>query len=386
MKLFIIFFTLLTAGLSFIIGRFFTTSLPMSANGARVFWILHTLATLSVLSAPFIYRLYPIKNPPLWYSSLQWSGYFFFGLYSVFIIFVLISDTSFGLYSRFSEVSEERRQFIKSTLAFFTLAAGSIVSGVGFFEATKKPEVKKVTVPIADLPSEFEGFTIVQLSDVHVGQTIRGDFVDTIVGVTNDLKADLVVLTGDLIDGSPAQLADELKSFARLQSTHGTLMIPGNHEYYWDLESWLAFWKQMGVKTLTNQHSVIEKNNKHLVVAGVHDFSANRVSTRYNSNPLESLHGAPANAVKILLAHQPRSVYAAAKAGFDLQLSGHTHSGQYFPYNIIIYLFQPFVKGLNKFEKTWIYVNQGTGYWGPPTRLGVPPEITHITLTKAVGA
>jgi len=152
-----------------------------------------------------------------------------------------------------------------------------VVSGVGFFEATKKPEVKKVTVPIADLPSEFEGFTIVQLSDVHVGQTIRGDFVDTIVGVTNDLKADLVVLTGDLIDGSPSQLAQELKSFARLQSTHGTVMIPGNHEYYWDLESWLLFWKQMGVKTLANEHTVIEKNNKHLVVAGVHDYSANRV-------------------------------------------------------------------------------------------------------------
>ena len=116
-------------------------------------------------------------------------------------------------------------------------------------------------------------------------------------------------------------------------------------------------------------------------MAGVHDYSASRMGP-VQSNPVEALEQSPKGLVKILLAHQPRSIYQASKAGFDLQLSGHTHSGQYFPYNIVIYLFQPFVKGLHLYEKTWIYVNQGTGYWGPPTRFGVPPEITLLTLTK----
>ena len=160
-------------------------------------------------------------------------------------------------------------------------------------------------------------------------------------------------------------------------------MIPGNHEYYWGLDDWLIHWNELGFIPLLNDHKIVRKNDSQIIMAGVHDYSAHRIKKTYLSSPSIAILDAPKNLVKILLAHQPRSVYEAARLGFDLQLSGHTHSGQYFPFNILIYLFQPYVKGLNRHIKTWIYVNQGTGYWGPPNRFGAPPEITLIELIKA---
>ncbi len=382
MKTFLIVFSLLASVLCFIIGRYYTSSFALSPNTTRVFWVMHIMATLTILIAPIVYRLYPTKDPGYFYNSIQWMGYFFMGLYSVMIIIILINDSSLSLFSRFSEVSHERRIFLKSLLAFASLSVSGVVAGVGFFDARKKPDIKSVSIEFDHLPESFHGFRILQMSDVHVGQTIRGDFVELIVEESNKLKPDLVVLTGDLVDGTTEQLKNELLAFDKLIAPSGVLMIPGNHEYYWGLEEWLAFWEDKGFKTLINEHILIEKNSERILVAGVHDYSAQRLSNQTISSPKDSLKNAPMDLVKILLAHQPRSVYSASKAGFDLQLSGHTHSGQYFPYNFLIYLFQPFVKGLHRFEKTWIYVNQGTGYWGPPTRFGVPPEITVIELKK----
>jgi predicted MPP superfamily phosphohydrolase len=381
MKIFFIIFISLFTYLNYLIGRYYTSAFSLTGRASTIFWVLHGLGTLTMLAAPYIYRMYPVKEPGFWYNALQWTGYTFFGIYSVVLIFMFLNLSGLWVYNKIVDPSPERRLFLRSIFAFASIGVTGVVTSVGLYEARKKPEVKKVKIPIDELPSEFEGIKILQMSDIHVGQTIRRDFVETLVEMSNEIRPDMVVLTGDMVDGIREQLADELLSFRKIIAPLGKFLVPGNHEYYWGVGSWMSYWQEIGFSPLLNQHKVVEKNGAQLVMAGVHDYSS-RHSDGTVSSPVDSLKGSPLSAVKILLAHQPRSVYQAAKAGFHLQLSGHTHSGQYFPYNLLIYFFQPFVKGLNRFEKTWIYVNQGTGYWGPPSRFGVPPEITLIELTK----
>ncbi len=382
MKIFFIVFVSLFSYLNYLIGRYYISAFSLIGVPALMLWILNALATTVMLSAPYVYRMYPKKEPGFLYNALQWCGYIIFGAYSILMVLMIFNVFGLFVYDKLTKATTEHRDFLKLALAVLSLGATFVMTILGFFEARKKPKIKNVKVLIADLPNEFEGVRILQISDLHVGQTIKREFVETIVSMSNEIKPDIVVLTGDMIDGTHSQLADELSAFKEIIAPMGKFMVPGNHEYYWGFASWIKYWGDIGFSPLLNEHIIVEKKGAQLVMAGVHDYSSRNVEGGGVSSPDLALKGSPANAVKILLAHQPRSVFAAAKAGFHLQISGHTHSGQYFPYNILIYFFQPYVKGLNMHEKTWIYVNQGTGYWGPPSRFGVPPEITVIELTK----
>jgi len=387
MKIFFIVFVSIFSYFNYLVARYYANAFNLSGKFNVVYWIFNVLATMTIFAAPYVYRVYPEKNPGFFYNALQWCGYFFFGIYSVLFLFVFLNATGLYAYEKIAGPSEERRNFLKLMVAGISLSATGMMSIAGFVEARMKPVVKKVQVPLPHLPDEFHGVTILQLSDVHVGQTIKGDFVETLVQMSNELKPDMVVLTGDLIDGLHSQLAHELDHFKNIKAPLGRYMIPGNHEYYWGIDHWTEFWRGLGYKTLINEHSLVEINGKKIAMGGVHDYSAAHTDGSLVSSPEEAFKGLPSDIAKILLAHQPRSLYKAVKAGVHLQISGHTHSGQYFPYNVLIYLFQPYVKGLHHHdEKMWIYVNQGTGYWGPPSRFGVPPEITLIELVKQPGA
>lgn len=372
MNLFFVIFLSLFAYINYSIGIFYSNSLQLSGNSNIIFWIIHLLASSMMIAAPIVYRSFPKKKSGLFYNALQWIGYTFLGIYSILIIFVLLISFS----SLFN-------QNIKFLLAVISLVSTGLFTVMGHLEIRKKPRIKHVKVSIDHLPASFNGLKILQLSDIHIGQTIKRDFSELLVEISNSLNPDIVVLTGDLVDGSVHQLGDEVEPFKKMKAPMGKFMIPGNHEYYSGVNDWIKYWQGIGFSTLLNNHQLIEKEGDKILMAGVHDYSAARIAKEYSSSPSKALEGSPNDLVKILLAHQPRSIYEASKAGFDLQLSGHTHSGQYFPYNFIIYLFQPYVKGLKRHNKTWIYVNQGTGYWGPPNRFGAPPEISLIELTNA---
>lgn len=383
MKIFFIVFISIFSYFNYLVARYYASTFNLSGFKSVIYWTFNILATASIFAAPYVYRAYPVKQPGFWYNALQWCGYFFFGIYSILFLFVFLNATGLWAYEKYAAPSEERRNFLKLMTAGIGLSAAGLMSVAGIFEARMKPVVKKVQVPLPGLPEEFHGTTILQMTDIHVGQTIKSDFVETLVQMSNELKPDMVVLTGDLIDGHAENLAHELESFRNIQAPLGRFMIAGNHEYYWGIDHWVGFWKGLGFTTLVNEHKLIEKKSAAIAIGGVHDYSAKHTDGSLVSSPEEAFKNVPKDLVKILLAHQPRSIYAAAKAGIDLQISGHTHSGQYFPYNILIYLFQPYVKGLNRHEeKMWIYVNQGTGYWGPPNRFGVPPEITLLELVR----
>ncbi len=268
-----------------------------------------------------------------------------------------------------------------ANLGALSFAAGA--SAVAFWRARQPVAVKAVEIPVAGLPASLDGFRIAQLSDIHIGPTIKGDFLAEVVEKVNNLGADMVAITGDLVDGSVAELGRHTEVLADLRSRHGTWFVTGNHEYYSGAESWVAELRRLGLTVLLNEHSVVEHDGGRLVVGGVTDLRAGGILPSHATSPREAIAGAPEADLRLLLAHQPGSVFEAEAAGFDVQLSGHTHGGQYFPGTVLIHLAHPVVKGLERVGKVWVYVSCGTGYWGPPFRLGAAAEITDITLRSA---
>jgi predicted MPP superfamily phosphohydrolase len=194
----------------------------------------------------------------------------------------------------------------------------------------------------------------------------------------------MVAVTGDLVDGSVRELSAHVAPLAELQSRHGTFFVTGNHEYYSGAAPWVAELRRLGLRVLMNEHVVVRHEGAEMVVAGVTDFGAHHFDPAQRSDPQAALAGAPSAAgPRVLLAHQPRSAEAAERAGFDLQLSGHTHGGQFWPWNLFVPLQQPFTAGLNRLRRLWVYTSRGTGYWGPPKRFGAPSEITRLRLVGA---
>lgn len=272
-----------------------------------------------------------------------------------------------------------------SALAVPLLAV--LFSAIGFYNARRRAPVVSVDVPIDDLPAALDGFTIAQISDIHVGPTIKRHYVERIVAAVNELEPDLIAVTGDVVDGTVPNLADHTRPLAGLTARHGAFLVTGNHEYYSGADKWIAEFRRLGLTVLLNQHVVLNHDGVQAVIAGVTDFSAGSFDPAHRSDPAKALSGAPDDAaVRVLLAHQPRSATAAAEAGFTLQLSGHTHGGQFLPWNFFVRLQQPFVAGLVKFNGLWVYTSRGTGYWGPPKRLGAPSEITLVRLVASTSA
>jgi len=269
-----------------------------------------------------------------------------------------------------------------SAVAVHLIAAVALL--VGVFGARRTPRVREVEVPISGLPVALHGFAIVQLSDLHVGPTVKAPFVRAVVERVNTLGADLVAITGDLVDGRVHDLAADVAPLAELRSRHGSFFVTGNHEYYSGAAEWIVLLRKLGLEVLIDEHVVLDHDGAHLVLAGVADHGARHFDATHRSDPQAAIAGAPHDAaLRLLLAHQPRSAAAAADAGFDLQLSGHTHGGQIWPGAWFVKLQQPFVAGLHRVRSMWVYVSRGTGYWGPPLRLGAPAEITRLKLVAA---
>ena len=307
------------------------------------------------------------------------------GFLSSLLVLTLLRDVIL-LASRLP-LSTEHFQWLETASAMLVVGLAAFATIVGYANARRRARVKVVEIPLRNLPAGLEGFTIAQISDIHVGTTIKRGFVDAIVDAVNALEADLIAVTGDLVDGTVRDLAPHTAPLARLKARHGSFFVTGNHEYYSGAPAWTAELERLGLRVLQNEHVVLRHRGVPLVIAGVTDFSAQHFDAAHRSDPAAALAGAPSNAgAKILLAHQPRSAAAAAGAGFDLQLSGHTHGGQFWPWNLFVRFQQPFTAGLHRLNNLWVYISRGTGYWGPPNRFGVPSEITLLRLVRARAA
>lgn len=307
------------------------------------------------------------------------AGYFMAGLFSSLLVLTLLRDVLLVPVILF--VSQSHLRAYESDSAAIVLGLGIFATLVGLVGARRRARIVNVDVPLRNLPSALHGFSIVQISDIHVGTTIRKKYVEKIVNAVNALKPDLIAVTGDVVDGSVRELGAHTAPLGQLRALHGAFFVTGNHEYYSGASAWTAEFARLGLRVLLNEHAVVEHGGASLVIAGVTDFSSHHFDPSQRSDPRVALAGAPAEAsVKILLAHQPRSADAAASAGYDLQLSGHTHGGQFWPWNLFVRLQQPFTAGLHRLNDLWIYVSRGTGYWGIPNRFGAPSEITRLRL------
>ncbi len=329
------------------------------------------------------------KSQPL-SDRLAWTGMLFMGLFSSLFVLTLLRDAALlaGLLLQALAPGLLPLGAASRWSAAAVPLAALAMTLLGFVNARRTAAVVRVEVPIAGLPAALHGFAIAQISDIHVGATIKRGYLQAIVHAVNALQVDMVAVTGDLVDGTVADLAQHVAPLAGLSSTHGTFFVTGNHEYYSGAPAWIAELRRLGLRVLLNEHVVLRHGlpgrQEALVLGGVTDYSAGHFDSSQRSNPHAALAGAPLAApVRLLLAHQPRSAPEAAKAGFDLQLSGHTHGGQFWPWNFFVPFQQPFTAGLHRLQKLWIYTSRGTGYWGPPKRFGAPSEITHLRLVPA---
>ena len=319
-------------------------------------------------------------------DRLAWIGSIAMGLFSSLLVFTFLREivlaSALTVDALWHGAMSVDRLRVDTAVAVPALALLS--TAVGFVNARRRAKVVSVDVPIDDLPVPLNGLTIVQISDIHVGATIKARYVDAIVDAVNALKPDLIAVTGDIVDGSVARLSSHTEPLGRLTARYGTYLVTGNHEYYSGAAPWIAEFERLGLRVLLNEHVVLEHGGTPFIVAGVTDYSAGHFDEAHQSDPAAALAHAPRDVrVKLLLAHQPRTALAAAAAGYTLQLSGHTHGGQFFPWNFFVRLQQPFTAGLAKLDALWVYTSRGTGYWGPPKRLGAPSEITRLRLVRA---
>lgn len=254
---------------------------------------------------------------------------------------------------------------------FVCVCAGTIHAWLG-------PHVKRVPLAIKELPSELEGLRIVQLSDLHIGPTIRKAYVKKVVHRTNSLSPDVVALTGDIGDGPVRVYRPDALELRELTATRGVFYVSGNHEHYWGVVDWMELMRECGIKVLVNSVEKLNHQGVTLAIAGIPD-PVSRIKPDFDSLS-QQITG---SSFSILLSHRPGIAREAERRGFHLQLSGHTHGGQFFPWTIVVRFVHEFSRGLARLGQMWIYVNVGTGSWGPFLRLGTTTEITLLELVRA---
>jgi predicted MPP superfamily phosphohydrolase len=351
----------------------------------RATWI----GTIGVALAAICMPLGPVLArllPRAWGSPITWLIYSWMGLLFIGFVIAVLSEIvrpflAVWVRKHFPDLEQPaRRVFLARGMAKSMAAVGLLVSIRGFWEGLRPTGIKTVQVRLKNWPKQLAGFRVVQLTDLHIGPMLGRDFLEHLVRSTNALKADVVAITGDMVDGSVEELGSTIAILQGIRARHGVYFVTGNHEYYSGASAWVDFVASLGIKVLRNERVRIEQNGGAVDIAGIDDWSAHEFGDGHKADLPGAMSGRDPEVPVVLLAHQPRAVLEAAKLGVDLQLSGHTHGGQIFPFNFLVYLQQPYVSGLHQHGDTQIYVSKGTGFWGPPMRLGLPSEIAQINV------
>lgn len=352
---------------------------PWTTVGTVVFVAMTVLLPLAM---PLMRSL-----PRQWASPLAAVVFTWMGFGFLLVLTTLVTDllhfAGLGwdrLFARNALDPQRREVLLRGAAGLASISAVGL-SGIGLKNGLGRVRIPEVKVPLPRLPAPLSGYTLVQLTDVHVGPLIGRDFIETIVEQTNALNPDAVVITGDLVDGSVEELREHVAPLGRLQARQGVYFVTGNHEYYSGADAWIAHLATLGIKVLRNERVSLGEGEHTFDLAGIDDFQAERFGYGHGADLAKALKGRDPSKALVLLAHQPRAIEEAGRVGVGLQISGHTHGGQIWPFTALVPLAQPYVAGLHRHsDDTWIYVSRGTGYWGPPMRLGAPAEITKIVL------
>lgn len=338
--------------------------------------VLGILVPLAFIATRWLPRM---ANVPMAWVAYTWMGFAFY-----LLLLAAASDGTRAIAAllRALPPDPERRRVLARLAAVAIGAAAGLIGAGGVVNVARGFDLRRVRVPIAKLSKALSGYSIVQISDVHVGPTLGRAFVEAIVRAANAQAADMIVITGDLVDGTVEQLAPLVAPLRELRAKDGVFFVTGNHEYYSGADAWIAHLRTLGIRVLRNERVTIRDA---FDLAGVDDASAHRMLAHHGQDVEGALAGRDASRAVVLLAHQPKAAKSAIALDVDLQLSGHVHGGQMFPFNWLVRLEQPFIAGLYRVAQTWIYVSTGTGYWGPPMRVGTGAEITRIELVGLEG-
>lgn len=341
---------------------------------AKIFFYTALLVTFI---PPYLYRNPSYELSLNFLNKVMLIHYLVMGFLSYFIVYTFFwggLEKFILLYFRKKNINGEgRRDFLKTGVNSVILGTAGFSTLWASFKGLSSPKVKNVFVPVENFSHELDDFSIALISDVHIGPTLDKQFLEGVVSKINQLNPSIIAITGDLIDGKVQQIKSQLVPFLKLKNKDHIYFVTGNHEYYWNDSEWNNFLPELNFQILENSNKTLNIGGKQILIAGVPDYRM-----ALSSDPHRAIKGGQESDLKILLAHQPKSCFQAQKAGFDLQLSGHTHGGQFFPWTKVIHFFQPYVQGLNDHKGMWVYVNTGTGFWGPPLRTGNSAEITHI--------
>jgi predicted MPP superfamily phosphohydrolase len=369
------------AGLSWLLHRYLWARLvrdpawaqPWPKVLATCVFVLAALVPLTFFAMRWLPR---VANAPLAWVIYTWLG---FALY--LFLLALLADAIRGVAALAGQLpaGAERRVFLSRFVASCIAALSGVIGLGGVANAARGFELRRVRVPLARLPKTASGYVIVQITDVHVGPTIGRHFVEEVVRETNALAADMIVITGDLVDGTVDQLREAIAPLRDLRAKDGVFFVTGNHEYYSGADAWIEHLRSLGVRVLRNERIPI---GDAFDLAGVDDASAHRMLPHHGQDVAAAMKDRDPQRPVVLLAHQPKALKHAIAAGVDLQLSGHVHGGQMVPFNWLARLDQPLVAGLHRVKGTWVYVSTGTGYWGPPMRVGSGAELTRIELVS----
>ena len=254
-----------------------------------------------------------------------------------------------------------------------------IAVGYGLVEAAS-PRVTNTDVALGGLPDQFDGVRVALVSDLHVGPSRGEDFVRKVVDSVNSQNPDVVLLDGDLIDGTVQLVGADLEPLRDLAAPLGVFAVSGNHEFYaGDGGEWLDFWSTLGIDVLRNERTTIARGGAAIDIAGINDATA---PAPYEPDLAAALNGIDPDRFVLLMAHQPKQAVEASDFGVDMQVSGHTHGGQIWPIRYLVPLQQPSVEGLDTIGGTTLFTTRGAGAWGPPVRVAAPPEIAMLKLTR----
>lgn len=314
------------------------------------------------------------------HPTILYYTYFSLGLVSHLALYCIAKDLFFWIVDLGSESDKIE--------AYLNLIASGFCIGLNWWgtqTAMAGPIVRNVELDVPQWPKNQE-LKVVQISDLHVGPAIKKPYVEKVIQQIKTLQPDLMVITGDFVDGSVASLNEDVEPFRDLARVLPIFYVTGNHEYYWKAHEWVQKVSDLGFKVLSNQGDLHYFRSLPLWIGGVEDLSSKHFDDAKKSNPFNAIDkNKSKHAYKVLLAHQPKSCFEAQQAGFDLLVCGHTHWGQFFPFTLLVDLFNPYSRALNDHLGMKVYVNAGTGFWGPPLRLGAHSEITLLKL-KGTGA
>lgn len=365
--------TVYLAGSRYLAARLlFDPSLP--EGWAEPLFVLFLVLAITPLLTGIAERLVP----PRWSRFVAWPANLFLGFAFYLLIGLLATDGALLLFGAAFE-SDFGLTMARSRAAL--VVSFALVAGVtGMFSALSPPRLTRHEIRLHRWPATLDGFRIVQISDIHIGSMLDARFARSIVERVNDLEPDLIAITGDLVDGPVKHLEHDVAPFAELEAPHGVFFVTGNHDYYSGADPWLEYVGRIGMRPLRNERVTIHRGDAHFELAGVDDHRGNLFGPGHGEDVPAALAGRDPDDAVVLLAHDPSTFPAAVRADVDLQLSGHTHGGQIWPFNALVRAAVGFVAGHYRRGSSQLLVSNGTGYWGPPMRVLAPAEILEITL------